>query len=113
MLLRIVYICYVDSADWTPTLTESVRVAYGGCRTARQRLCLSHEGSGNTQGNGTVLATKVVAAQGKGGVLATKAVDTQRKSSALATKAVDTQRKSSALACPANRGVYGRCRDSS
>ena len=41
----------------------------GFLRTARQRQCLSHKGSGNTQGKGGVLATKAVETQGKGGAL--------------------------------------------
>ena len=34
--------------------------------TARQRQCLSHGGSENTQGEGTVLATKAEHTQGQG-----------------------------------------------
>ena len=40
--------------------------------TANQRHCLSHEGCENAQGNGSVSVTKAVETQGKGSVLATK-----------------------------------------
>ena len=70
-------------------------------RTARQRRCLGHDGSGNTREKGSIFATKAVKAQDRGSVFATKgskkhkakALTPQHKGSVVATKAVKAQGK--------------------
>ena len=51
-------------------------------QAAGQMRCLSREGSGNTYGNGAVLAAKAVATPGKGSALAAMAVATHKATAA-------------------------------
>ena len=58
-------------------------------------------GQWNTQGKGTVFATKAAQTQGKGMAFATKAAETQGKGSVFATKAVETRSEGGVLAMKA------------
>ena len=68
-----------------------------GMETHWERQCLSREGGGSTQGEGSVLATKGNGSTRQRRCRYHKAVETQGKGSVLAAKAVETQGKGGVL----------------